>query len=73
MTLVVLAVVVAVVVVEVVAVSYTHLDVYKRQTYRSRLEWLSQGKVLTRMFELKEEVLAFLTIEGHEYADFICR
>lgn len=35
---------------------------------RTEVSWLSQGNVLYRIFELKDEVFALFTVGGHEYA-----
>lgn len=38
---------------------------------RTKVRWLSRGRVLTRFYELKEEVQTFLTTQKHELAKFL--
>ena len=37
--------------------------------YNSSAWWLSRGNVLSRTFELRQEIYIFLKEEGHKYAD----
>jgi hypothetical protein len=37
--------------------------------YYSSARWLSRGNVLSRMFELRQEIYIFLKEEGHKYAN----
>ena len=38
--------------------------------YHCEVRWLSKGRVLTRLFELRQEVKQFLESKNHEYASF---
>jgi hypothetical protein len=45
---------------------------YKNLLLYTAVRWLSRGKCLNRLFNLKHEVLSFLMEQNHELADRVC-